>query len=251
MGLAALGCSGGDATSGASESATITSVPPTPTSAFVPAPTTIAPPTTAAATTVAPTTTTTAAPDPSGRVLAINAVGTRFATADGIELVTPSAEVEMIGYHEANHDGTRQMEVRPGVVPQLTLDSRERNTQSRSAADVVVNPELPVFAPVTGRVLRAGQYTLYCDNLDSFVVIEPVGRPGFEVKILHILASEVSPGDQVVAGVTRIAPGPTPLPFESQVDEFTAGPSWPHVHIEVVDTSIRDIANGGSGSDNC
>ncbi len=177
--------------------------------------------------------------------------GTPFAIADGIEMVTPSDRVEMVGFHEANHDGTRQMEVRPGVVPILTLESRERGTQSRTAADVVVDPDLPVYAPVTGRVLRAGGYTLYCDNLDSFVVIEPVGRPGFEVKVLHILANDVLPGDQVEAGITQIAPGPTPLPFESQVDEFTGEPSWPHVHIEVVNTAIPDIRSPNSGSSDC
>jgi len=179
-------------------------------------------------------------------------LGTPFAVADGIALVTPSAGVEIIGYHQANHDGTRQFEEQPGTVTSLTLESRERGTQARSAADVVVDPELPVYAPVSGVVLRAGGYTLYCDNTDSFVVIEPEGRSGIEVKILHILANEVNAGDAVVAGETRIAPGPTPLPFISQVDEFSAEPSWPHVHIEVVDTSIPDIANpSSSGSGNC
>jgi hypothetical protein len=58
----------------------------------------------------------------------------------------------------------------------------------------------------------------------------------------------VHPGERVVAGETVIATGPTPLPFESQVDELTtaAGP-WPHVHIEVIDLAIPDIPGPGGG----
>jgi hypothetical protein len=57
----------------------------------------------------------------------------------------------------------------------------------------------------------------------------------------------VRAGDHVAAGETVLARGPTPLPFESQVDEFTAEPSWPHVHIEVVDPSIPNRPRGGGG----
>jgi murein DD-endopeptidase MepM/ murein hydrolase activator NlpD len=175
-------------------------------------------------------------------------LGTVFATADGIELVVPAAEIEVIGYHEANHDGTRQMQPVDSPVPYRTLDSRNRGTQSRTAADMVVNPNQPVYSPVTGTVLRAGGYVLYCEHDDDFLVIEPDGRPGIEVKLLHINGVTVGAGDRVEAGVTLVAPGPTPLPFESQVDEYTGEPSWAHVHVEVVDTSIPDIpAPGGGG----
>jgi hypothetical protein len=101
-----------------------------------------------------------------------------------------------------------------------------------------------VRAPVTGTVLRSGTYVLYCDHRDDYAVIEPDERPGWEVKILHIDGVLVRRGDRVVAGETVIAPRPTRLPFESQVDEFTAPPPWPHVHIEVVDPSIPDRPNG-------
>ena len=41
------------------------------------------------------------------------------------------------------------------------------------------------------------------------------------------------------------------LPFASQVDEWTAEPSWPHTHVEVVDPSIPNQPNPGSGYDDC
>lgn len=129
----------------------------------------------------------------------------------------------------------------------MTLESRERGTGSRTAADVVADPAMEIRAPVTGTVIRAGGYVLYCKHQDAFVVIEPDSRPGWEVKVLHINGNLVSAGDRVEAGVTVISSGPTPLPFDSQVDEFTAEPSWPHVHIEIVDPSIPDRPSPGGG----
>jgi biotin carboxyl carrier protein len=170
---------------------------------------------------------------------------TPFASVEGVVLHHPSARVERIGFHQANHDGARQLEPLEGAIAAMTLDSRGRTTGSRSAADVVVDPEVEIRAPVTGTVLRAGTYVLYCDYSDDFVVVEPDARPGWEVKVLHIDGVRVAEGDRVTAGETVIAPRPTPLPFESQVDEHTAEPSWPHVHLEVVDPSIPNESSGG------
>jgi hypothetical protein len=62
----------------------------------------------------------------------------------------------------------------------------------------------------------------------------------------------VSQGDHVDAGVTVIAPSARQLPFASQVDDLrSADPPWPHVHMEVVDPSIPNVPNPGSGYENC
>lgn len=172
---------------------------------------------------------------------------TPFATVAGIVLHHPSSHVELVGFHESNHDGARQLDVLQSTVRPMTLETRDRGTGSRSAADVVADPSVEIRAPVTGTVTRAGTYVLYCDYSDDFVVIDPDGHPGWEVKILHIDGVRVAPGDRVEAGVTVLAGGPTPLPFESQVDEHTAEPSWPHVHIEVVDPSIPNRPSPGEG----
>ena len=172
-------------------------------------------------------------------------------TWDGIDLRVPSARTELVGFHQSNHDGARNLDAVEGPVPTIVLESRERGTGRRTAADVVVHPETEVRAPVTGTVVRAGTYTLYCDELDDFVVIEPDGRPGIEVKMLHIDGVQVQTGDRVEAGVTVLAPRPTQLPFASQVDESSGPEDWPHTHIEVVDTAIPDQPNPNSGSDDC
>jgi murein DD-endopeptidase MepM/ murein hydrolase activator NlpD len=154
--------------------------------------------------------------------------------------------VERVAFHQSTNDGARQLVALPSAVAPLTLDDRERDTGGRGAADVVVDPATEIRSPVTGRVKRAGRYTLYCKYTDDYVVIEPDDHRGWEVKVLHIDGVGVRAGDRVVAGRTVLAPHATHLPFESQVDEArTADPAWPHVHIEVVDPTIHDRPGPG------
>lgn len=173
---------------------------------------------------------------------------TPFATVGGILLMHPAADVERVAFHESNHEGARQMDPLPTAAAPLTLESRERNTGSRTAADIVADPNGEIRAVATGTVIRAGSYVLYCDYTDYFVVIEPDAHPGWEVKTLHMTGLNVSKGDRVIAGETVVAPGPAQLAFESQVDELTSGErAWPHVHVEVVDPSIPNIPSPGGG----
>lgn len=168
-----------------------------------------------------------------------------FATVGGVDLLLPSRHVEMIGFHESNHDGARQLAPFDTATPMLTLPSRGRGTGSRSAADIVAAPDQAITAPVTGTVTRAGTYRLYCDHYDHFVVIEPDAHPGWEVKLLHFVGLQVSKGQRVVARQTVLGTGPRTLPFESQVDEYSHPRNWPHVHLEVVDPSIPDRPGSG------
>ena len=172
-----------------------------------------------------------------------------FATVNGIRLHHPAKVVERIGFHQSNHEGARELSVAETAAAPVLLDSRGRLSGRHSAADVVVAPGVEIRSPVTGVVVRAGTYTLYCDHQDDYVVIAPDALPAWEVKVLHIDGVAVVAGDRVMAGVTMIAPQATVLPFGSQVDRTTAQPSWPHTHIEIVDPSIENVPNGGSGSD--
>jgi len=208
-------------------------------------------PTTAAAppTTVAPSAPlTTAAPPPRVRSVTEQAY-VPYAAVRGFSLHHPSARVEHIGFHQSNHDGAQEQAPAPSAVRPMVMESRGgRVTGSHTAADIVVEPGSEIRSPVTGTVKRGGPYVLYCDNRDEFVVIEPDGHPGVEVKLLHIVGLQVAAGQRVEAGVTLLALHANQLPFESQVDESrTADPAWPHVHVEVVDTAIPDQPNPGSG----
>lgn len=170
---------------------------------------------------------------------------TPFATVGGVTLHHPSRRVERIGFHESSNDGSRVLEALPTATNPVTLESRGRDNPPRTAADVVSDPDVEIRSPVSGRVLRSGTYTLYCKDTDSFLVVEPDDHPGWEVKLLHIDGVLVHPGDVVVAGETVVSPRPHRLPFESQVEEYSASPPWPHVHIEVDDPSIKDRPGPG------
>lgn len=197
-------------------------------------------------TTTTPPTTTTAAPV---RQVTTQAwVPMAATTVGGVTLLHPADRIERVGFHQSNHEGARELAPLDTAVRPSTLESRERLSASRTAVDVVVAPDAAIRAPVSGRVLRAGTYVLYCKHSDDYVVIEPDGHPGWEVKILHIDGEQVRAGQRVEAGVTQLAPRATQLPFESQVDELrSADPAWPHVHIEVVDPSIPNVPSPGGG----
>ncbi|MDQ4132814.1 MAG: M23 family metallopeptidase [Actinomycetota bacterium] len=247
--LALAACS-----SAADEQAVIVAVP-TSTTTALPATTTLAPTTTAAVPPTRPAAPAAPAARAPARVPAASGVRnvteqpwTPFATVGGITLQHPSSRVERVGFHEANHDGARQMEPLPSAVAPVTLESRGRVTASRTAADVVLDPGSEIRAPATGTVRVAGSYVLYCDYSDGYVIIEPDQHPGWQVKVLHIRGLRVGAGDRVTAGQTVLAGGPAQFPFQSQVDDVaTADPPWPHTHIEVIDPSIPDIPSPGGG----
>lgn len=204
------------------------------------------------ATTVPEPTTTVVAPPPvepppAPRVVHTLEWGTPFATVAGLALVHPAIVVERVGFHESNHDGAQTLTVASTAAAPMELESRERGTAPNSAADIVVDPGAEIRSPVSGVVKRAGGYILYCKHRDDYVVIRPDGQPELEVKILHINGVQVAPGQRVEAGQTVLAPRSTPLPFPSQVDETTASPAWPHVHLEVVDPRIKNRPKPGSG----
>ncbi len=169
---------------------------------------------------------------------------TPFATAGGVVLRHPAARVERIGFHESNLDGAQQLQSLPTSAPSLVLEGRARDTTARGAADVMVDPDAEIRAPVTGTVLAAGTYVLYCRHSDDYLIIEPDDHPGWEVKLLHIDGVRVRPGARVQAGVTVVAPRATRLPFESQVEEGSYRPAWPHVHIEIDDPNVPDRPTG-------
>ena len=204
--------------------------------------TTVAPTTT----TTAPTTTTTTAPPPTSttrphpaRVVSAQA-WVPYATVGPVVLHHPSDRVEAIGFHQSTRDGAQEQTAVASAARWFTMESRDRDTTARGAADIVVEPGREIRAPVTGTVLRAGTYTLYCDYVDQFAVIEPDARPGWEVKVLHIEGLALSKGQRVEAGVTRVAAHARVLPFPSQVEDDTGVPPWPHVHVEVDDPTVPD-----------
>lgn len=168
-----------------------------------------------------------------------------YATVGPVTLHFPGDVVEVVGLHESGHDGAQPQQPVDGAGRIGLMESRARDTNPQGAADIVVDPTGEVRSPVTGTVVRAGTYPLYCDHVDHYLVIEPAVRPGWEVKLLHFEGLSVSKGDRVEAGVTVVGSHARVLPFSSQVDDHTVSPHWPHLHIEVVDPSVPDRPSGG------
>lgn len=169
---------------------------------------------------------------------------TPYALVGPVTLHHPSDRVEAIGFHQSGHDGAQHQSAVPGAARWFVQADRERDTDPQGAADIVVEPFRELRSPVSGTVLRGGTYTLYCDKVDQYAVIEPDARPGWEVKVLHVEGLALVRGQRVEAGVTKLADHARVLPFASTVEEDTALPGWPHVHIEVVDPSIPDRPSG-------
>jgi murein DD-endopeptidase MepM/ murein hydrolase activator NlpD len=196
-------------------------------------------------TTLPPTTTTTAPPPPPGRAV----VDGRTVSMAGIAevlLVHPSAAVERVGFHQSSNDGAMELIVLPSAIAPATLNTRARGTGDRTAADVVVQPGTTVYAPVSGTVVKAGGYRLYCAYDDETVVVEPDAHPGWHVVMLHVQGVLVAAGGRVEAGVTPVATQAHQLPFRSQVDKLaTASPPWPHVHVEIDDPAVADAPSKG------
>lgn len=211
-------------------------------------------------TTLTTTTTTTAPPPPTttpttlpqaavaGDGRPVLATGFRpFATVGGVVLTYPSPRVEKVGFHESTLLGARALELLPTTGPMVDLPTRDRKTAGRTAADILSDPSGEVRAPVTGTVKRGGTYTLYCKYTDSFAVIAPDAQPDWEVKVLHVTNLMIKVGQRVEAGVTPLAQHPTRLPFASQVEDVSVAPVWPHVHVEIVDPSIKNPPGVGGG----
>jgi len=203
--------------------------------------TTTEPPTTTTAST-APTTTATE-PAPATRDVLAQA-WVPYAIAGPVTLHHPADRVEAIGFHQSGHDGAQHQTAVASAARWFVEEDRGRDTDPQGAADIVVEPGRALRVPVTGTVIRAGSYTLYCDHIDEYAVIEPDARPGWEVKVLHIEGLQVTKGQHVQAGVTPLAAHARTLPFPSAVNDGTSLPAWPHVHIEVVDPTVQDRPTG-------
>ncbi len=245
MALTALG-----AACSSAEGTTVTARPVTETKTTAGAPSTPLAPAIAAAVSTPPTSST-AAPVAAAAMVSARAVVEQawvpLARTASVTIVHPASRVERVGFHEASHDGAQHLNVLPTAVAPMIQETRGRGTDPQTAVDIVVDPAIEIRSPVTGTVKRGGSYVLYCKYSDSYLVIAPDADPALEVKLLHIQGVSVRKGQRVVAGQTVVAAHATQLPFESDIDGFTADPAWPHVHVEVVDPRIPDKPTPGGG----
>lgn len=181
---------------------------------------------------------------------------TPIATFEDVEIVVPSMETAVVGFHESASPGSVTLAsaapleeehnvketpvvddpVEHQVAPVVELPTRNRASEASSAVDIAIPEGEQVLAPVSGRVTAVSPYFLYGQHPDVRVEIEPEGRPDLRVVVIHVSDVEVQPGDRLIAGETAFAGTATQFPFESQIDRFAAaetGAPHPHVHVEM------------------
>lgn len=80
-----------------------------------------------------------------------------------------------------------------------------RSGRPDTAVDVGAPPGTPVFSPVDGTVVYVRTYKLYGKYDDYEVHIAPKDAADVDVVLIHISDVCVAPGDEVKAGMTRVA----------------------------------------------
>lgn len=79
------------------------------------------------------------------------------------------------------------------------------NGKMDSALDCGAPPGTPVFAPLSGTVMRVRAYKLYGRYSDFEIQVRPDAFNDVDLFILHVTGPQVAEGAHVIAGVTQIA----------------------------------------------
>lgn len=114
---------------------------------------------------------------------------------------------------------------------------RSRPGKPDSAVDVGADPGSPVYAPVSGTVVKVKRYKLYNTYDDYEIHIRPDGHPTLDVVVIHIDDVAVTPGNRVVGGVSKLAVvRKLAKSVGSQLTSYTKNGGH-HTHIQVNDAT--------------
>lgn len=110
---------------------------------------------------------------------------------------------------------------------------RSRPGEPDSAVDVGAPAGSDVFAPVSGTIVKIKRYKLYGKYDDYEIHIQPKGRPDIDAVMIHIEDLSCEVGDEVTAGVTRIAAvRKLSDRVNHQLGDYTKG-GGDHVHLQL------------------
>jgi murein DD-endopeptidase MepM/ murein hydrolase activator NlpD len=174
-----------------------------------------------------------------------------LATHGAVRIITEGSRVELVSFHESSSSEALPFESSHAVIsanpaiesdapdedaPVIVLPTRQRPGAPTSAIDLAMTPGEQVVAPISGEVVAVDDFSLYGRTPDVIVKIRSSEDPSVILRALHLVDPLVEVGDTVEAGFTPIAAEARQLPFESQMDRFTAahrGQAAPHVHFEI------------------
>jgi hypothetical protein len=182
-----------------------------------------------------------------------------FATCENVSLhlpVDPGA-LTALAFHQASNpaalhmtslvpdaDMERAAEVKAEPGASATADGRwtgsclrlwrsNRTGEPDTAADVGADPGTAVLSPVTGTIIEVKAYKLYGRFDDYEIHIQPDGRPGMDVVLIHVADVQVQAGQRVEGGITRLAVvRKMSDKMELQLGGYTAN-GGDHVHVQV------------------
>ena len=202
-----------------------------------------------------------------------------FASCSGLDLRLPvdPASITALAFHQASY-GTNALHM-TSLVPDadmaLAEDRKEVQPASNAAdlpdtvwagtclrlwrtngtglpdtaVDVGADPGTPVYAPVTGTVLKVKPYKLY-DQFDDFQIhIQPDGRTDVVAVLIHVDDVSVAAGERVKAGVTRIA-AVRKLSHkisDMQITGYTTN-GGDHTHLQLNRVAAPDATGDATGS---
>ncbi len=192
-----------------------------------------------------------------------------FASARSVTLRLPvrTEDLTEIGFHQASYGYALRMETlmpradmrrakkdrsthrdlsKQPTGPSATLTGsvlvmwRNRPGTPDTAVDVGAKAGSPVFAPVSGTVVKVKRYKLYGQHDDLEIHIQPTGMPELDCVLIHIDDLAVQPGDVVIAGVTRIGViRKLSDRVTHQLGEYTRD-GGDHTHIQINDATHDD-----------
>jgi hypothetical protein len=174
--------------------------------------------------------------------------------AEGLTLYLPNKykNIRGIGYHESSH--TRAIPMTPigrllvndnywdtdveltSNLPLPTyniMETRGEYATATTVADIAMDPDTPVLAPVSGIVIKIEPKIIYDEFDDVQIEMIPDGHANLRVAFLHIDNIKVKAGDHLVQGKTVMGiPKDWRGRIDAELDDYVK-PPMPHVHIQV------------------
>lgn len=155
-----------------------------------------------------------------------------FAKVAGLTLYEPAQDPLLIAYHQSLFKSAATMKPLGDKADWMIQPTRGRPTTPTSATDIPLPRRTPVVSPVDGKVIDVIEYSLYCEAMDTLVVIRPDDDPDVTVVVMHLDDVKIRRGDDVVAGGTLLGEPHVFIRGNNQVTAYVPGDP-PHVHIEV------------------
>lgn len=113
------------------------------------------------------------------------------------------------------------------------MESRGESTTATSVADIAMERNTPVLAPIDGTVTKVESLVIYDEYEDIQIEIMPAGHPELRMAFLHIDDIRIKVGDEVKQGQTMMGiPRDFTAAFKSELDDYIK-PPFPHVHMQM------------------